>query len=320
MTKPPKLPKLLETKIYKTGQTRGADDDVIFQNRVLRTSTVLIDYDSYQTILDSGQVFGKGFIVLIRPNIYFSEGVPQSLQELGLTLGENLLIFYYSRSDWNNFHPDDQSITMNVATSRTSPLGGQYVARVPATTSEGEGKINIGFNTSKMKGAGIRVYEYASSETINKCKLQLEYIFWSCFDSEAALIQYGMTQDDIDLRREFNREKCEEHNLIDHPRLVEQRIINEAGNTICPLCKEEISALGFFRKVLQAEGRAVDDLTVTELNLFHINELRVGEYNHKPYNLGWGHHHCNVVVKDAGIAQTIDWMADVLRRNDFQVE
>lgn len=28
------LPKLLKTKIYKTGQTRGADDDSIYQNRV----------------------------------------------------------------------------------------------------------------------------------------------------------------------------------------------------------------------------------------------------------------------------------------------
>lgn len=38
----PKLPQLLDRKIYKTGQTRGADDDVIFQNRVGRNSTVLI--------------------------------------------------------------------------------------------------------------------------------------------------------------------------------------------------------------------------------------------------------------------------------------
>ncbi|MEZ4211233.1 MAG: BstXI family restriction endonuclease [Candidatus Paceibacterota bacterium] len=41
----------------------------------------------------------------------------------------------------------------------------------------------------------------------------------------------------------------------------------------------------------QAEGREVPDLTVTEINLFHINELRYGVYNHKPYNLSWGHHH-----------------------------
>ena len=42
-----KLPKLIESKIYKTGQTRGADDDVIYQNRVNRNSTVLIPYSVY---------------------------------------------------------------------------------------------------------------------------------------------------------------------------------------------------------------------------------------------------------------------------------
>lgn len=42
----PKLPQLLDRKIYKTGQTRGADDDVIYQNRVARNSTVLIPYSS----------------------------------------------------------------------------------------------------------------------------------------------------------------------------------------------------------------------------------------------------------------------------------
>lgn len=65
----------------------------------------------------------------------------------------------------------------------------------------------------------------------------------------------------------------------------------------------------------QAEGRAVLDLTITQLNLFHISELRMGVFNHRPYNLGWGHHHCNVVVKDAGIHETLRWMDEVLSRN-----
>ncbi len=41
----PKLPQLLDRKIYKSGQTRGADDDEIYQNRVNRNSTALIRYD-----------------------------------------------------------------------------------------------------------------------------------------------------------------------------------------------------------------------------------------------------------------------------------
>lgn len=73
--------------------------------------------------------------------------------------------------------------------------------------------------------------------------------------------------------------------------------------------------MGFCNKELQAEGREVPDLTVTNTSLFHINELRVGRLNHRPYNLGWGHHYCNVVVKDSGIHGTLEWMKEVLKNN-----
>src|SRR3954470_23561258 len=90
--KPPKLPMLLERKIYKTGQTRGADDDVIYQNRVSRTSTVLIPYFFWNVnLLKTG--FENGFIVLISPTIYFSdEKIADKLASQGLILGENLLV------------------------------------------------------------------------------------------------------------------------------------------------------------------------------------------------------------------------------------
>jgi hypothetical protein len=78
---------------------------------------------------------------------------------------------------------------------------------------------------------------------------------------------------------------------------------------------QELSSQGFFDRLEQAQGREVLDLTVTKLNLFHIEELKPGGFNHRPYNLGWGHHHCNVVVKDAGIMQTLHWMSETLKRN-----
>ena len=87
------------------------------------------------------------------------------------------------------------------------------------------------------------------------------------------------------------------------------------GKTICPLCLEELSGQGFFNRMEQAEGRGVHDLTITQLNLFHIAELRFGVLNHRPYNVGWGHHHCNVVVKDSGILETLKWMRGVVNRN-----
>lgn len=311
-------PKLVQTKIYKTGQTRGADDDVIYQNRVGRNSTVLIPFREFEKCKVAptlNGVYENGYIVLISPEDYFNEDIRKSLSKHKLILGENLLVFYETRLQWNTYKPLKK---WQPASSRKSPLGGQYVARVPATTSEDDNKIIHGFNTSKMKGAGIRVYEYADMETIKSCKIQLEYLFWSCKDVNELIKESGMDEVAVKKRIAKITYDAESKGLADKKKLVEARILDKDGYTICPLCLKHISAKGFCARIQQAEGRDVPDLTVTEVSLFHIRELRTGEFNHKPYNLGWGHHHCNVVVKDAGIGATLEWMREVIARNDGQ--
>ena len=315
MAKYDQLPKAVDTKIYKTGQTRGADDDVIFQNRVSRNSTVLIPYKDYPLCKIAPSNKGKyenGFIVLIKPEEYFEANTKAMLAKGNLVLGQNLLIFYETRAQWKNYPIQE---TWKPASERTPPLKGQYVARIPATTSEGESKIIKGFTTSQKKGAGIRVYEYADGATIKACKIQLEYLFWSCKDIDTLIQQNNLNREQVNQRIQFIKAEANKLKLDDRKRLIEARIVDQEGYTICPLCLKHISAIGFCDKVQQAEGREVPDLTVTEVSLFHIQELRTGEYNHRPYNLGWGHHHCNVVVKDAGIQPTLNWMKDVLIRN-----
>lgn len=314
----PKLPQLLERKIYKTGQTRGADDDEIFQNRVSRSSTVLIPYPvwrKYFTVSKANKQFEKGYIVLTSPHDYFDTLRGGSrLLEQGLRLGDNCLVFYETRSQWNTHEPS--TLRWVPATSRTKPLGGQYVARIPATTAtEGGAKIIHGFETTANKGAGIRVYEYASDEMIVDCRNQLEALFWLSGGSEAAACQNGMERDGVIKRKKEILRRCEQAGLLDLSKLKKARILNKRGQTICPLCLEELLPEGFVTRMEQAAGREVVDLTITQINLFHIRELRMGGFNHCPYNLGWGHHHCNVVVKDAGIQQTLKWMDTVLRRN-----
>jgi hypothetical protein len=313
----PALPQLLKSKIYKTGQTRGADDDVIFQNRVNRNSTVLIPYNFFnvaQTAPDNDGLFENGFIVLINPNYYFqTPNIEEELNSKNLRLGVNTLLFYETRQEWNDYNPITNNLTP--ATSRTNPLGGQFVARVPSTTSVNDEKITLGFNTSGLKGAGIRVYEFASSQTIKDCQFQLEYLFWHCFDSVQVALEAGMTTEQIEERKSHINDICVERDLCDYNLLKENRIIDSEENTVCPLCLEKLKGLGFLSRLAQAEGRIVPDLTVTEINLFHIRELRTGEYNHKPYNLGWGHHHCNVVCKDSGIIDTLKWMKSVVTKN-----
>ncbi|NJL88952.1 MAG: BstXI family restriction endonuclease [Coleofasciculaceae cyanobacterium SM2_1_6] len=314
----PRCPKLLQTKIYKTGQTRGADDDVIYQNRVSRTSTVLIPYvlwGSCSSPPNNELKFENGFIVLISPETYFcNDNIDQELESQGLYLGINTVVFYEARTHWNMYNPEVRGWT--AAQSRQEPLRGQYVARVPATTSvKNGGKIIHGFNSTSSKGAGIRLYEYASSEMISNCRLQLESLYWSCFDSEETSIENGMSIDNVKQRKEYIQSECQKFDLLDRHKLLEARILNKDGLTICPLCLERLSSRGFFSRLEQAEGREVLNLTVTQLNLFHIEELKYGTYNHRPYNLGWGHHHCNVTVKDSGIAKTIEWMYKVIKVN-----
>jgi hypothetical protein len=317
MPRPPALPKLLDRKLYKAGQTRGADDDEIFQNRVLRNSTVLIPYDCWNVCQHppAGEAaYESGYIVLISPGEYFSRPErPAELAAQGLILGTNAAVFYETRVQWLAHNPDELHWTP--ATSRLNPLGGQYVARISANTAEDGAKINYAFTTRENKGAGIRVYEYANTATINSTKLQLEALVWLCTDADAVMAAHGMTAANATLRKDTILRDAGEQGLLDMARLLEARIVNRHHITTCPLCLEEISAEGFFSKMEQAQGRAVLDLTVTQLNLFHIQELRVGAFGHRPYNVGWGHHHCNVVVKDSGIQKTVEWMQGVLERN-----
>ena len=313
-----KVFKPVNTKLYKTGQTRGADDDVIYQNRVKRNSTVLIPYSEFEQCRISPSKDGKfenGFIVLLKPEEFFNKKIEAELKKKGLVLGKNMLVFYETREQYKNF-PIKKS--WKPAKSRTSPLGGEYVARIPSTTEEGQEKIIAGFNSLKLKGAGIRVYEYADDDTIKACKLQLEFLFWSCFDIEDFMKACGKEEEAV-LRTRMQKVKIEaaKKGLADMNKLQKERIVNEKGFTICPLCLKPISALEFASKMVQAKGREVPDLTVTNISLFHIHELRTGEFNHRTYNLGWGHHHCNVTVADKGVQGTLEWMKDVLTANGW---
>lgn len=216
-TKIPSLPKLLKGKFYKTGQTRGADDDVIFQNRVNRNNTVLIPYDNFNNCKvapDGKGIFENGYIVLINPKDYLEvKDFAKNMVEQGLKLGKNALLFYYSREQWNKHNPLKSNF--KPASSRNNPLGGQSVARVPATTASDELKIQHGFTGTSMKGAGIRVYEYASIIEIKLTQIQLEFIYWLCKDSKEVSINEGMSMEGILSRIDNINKQAQELKLDD---------------------------------------------------------------------------------------------------------
>lgn len=314
MARLPTLPSLLDRKIYKTGQTRGADDDQIFQNRVGRNSTVLIPlsvWRAYQTVRELD--YENGYIVLVPPPDYFTGAGGAGLQQEGVNVGVNALIYYELRSHWNQWNPDQ--LGLHVPTSRTNPLGGQFVARIANTTASGDERINRGYTSTGLKGAGIRLYEYSPSTTLQNARTQLEALFWLAEDSVQTCVEVGMSEGDVQTRKNAVLAEANDKGLLDLEALRTARTLDDADVLVCPLCLERISALGFMSRMGQAAGRERHDLTVTEINLFHIKELAYGLFNHRAYNLGWGHHHCNVVCKDSGIADTLTWMRDVLGRN-----
>ena len=96
--------------------------------------------------------------------------------------------------------------------------------------------IYLGYATQSPKGAGIRLYEYASKKTIKECRLQLEAIFWLCVDAVNAMSNNGMSREDAELRKLLVLEEAQKHGLLDFEKLRSKRIINSQNHTICPLC------------------------------------------------------------------------------------
>ena len=255
--------------------------------------------------------FENGYIVLVPPKMVSREN---ALSKAGLEIGRNALFFYETRYDWDKYNPDE--FGFEPADSRVAPLNGQFVARIPATTAlVGGEKVNLGFTTTAKKGAGIRFYEYAARKDIVDARMQLEAQFWLCQDAIAAAVSGGMKKKDAETRKTMVLRVCDGLGLLDFRRLRKMRIVDGSNATICPFCLERLSGMGFMTRLAQMHGREVPDLTITEVSLFHIDELRPGTFNHRPYNLGWGHHHCNVVVKDSGIFPTLKWLVEIVERN-----
>lgn len=270
---------------------------------------------------DGTEQYENGAIALVPPSFYFSSPDADAILEgKGLKIGENALLLYLKRSDWINFRPNkgdklENGQVFKPAQYRKNPLGGVYLSRIHSTTSLNSEAIVEGFNETEMRGAGIRVYEYASSKTLAETRLQLEALMWHCADAHESLAAMGMANKEITDRKTAQLEKAMREGLLDLDRLLASRVINPQTHTVCPLCLEPISANDFMLRAEQAEGRETWDNAITEVSLFHIKELRVGVLQHKPYNLGWGHHFCNVVTKDSGILPTLSWMKGVVDNN-----
>ena len=240
----------------------------------------------------------------MRPANYWDEnGHVDELFDRSVVIGENAYVYYETRAEWTE-HPPPQG--WRPMPGREG--GGQYVARIYGVNAgEGGDAISLGAPT----GMGIRFYEYASRRDTDEGALQLAWLAWHTEGSDRARMP-------LSLAREIR-----ERGLDDTGRLREVGAVRiEASGfvPVCPLCQRDIKLAELMTNVEQAEGREVAALRITEVNLFHLKDLLPGEYNHRPYLLGWGHHRCNVAAADFGVRGTVEWMAQIVRAHGYIVD
>lgn len=300
------LPPEIIKKLLKTKQTRGAQpyDRVPYQNRVNRNGVALVPYEFRNRLHPDG--FVNGYRLLVRPREYFSAaGVRRAEFDAAVEIGKNAFLFYDNRRDWRELPP-----LADWKHCQDRSGSGHYIARVPATTA-----TNLEEAKAIVRGEpqGIRFFEYASDTDITDGALQLAFLAWHTVGIDATRTDGG-----TDVPKPL-LDYLAAHNLGDTQKFVAAGAVALVGAghvAVCPLCVEPLYASGLMTRLEQAEGREVVDLTVTEINLFHLRDLRPGEYNHRPYQLAWGHHHCNTVARDMGVAKTLQWMRGVIERHN----
>jgi hypothetical protein len=298
------LPSVVRRKIEKTKQTRGAQprERVRYQNRVNRNGIVVVPYAFRHRVPANG--FEHRVWIEVRPSEYWDEaGNVRNSFDTNVVIGDNAYIFYETRQQWESYLPPQDWRPM-----RGRDGGGQYVARIYGVNAgEGGEPISQGAPT----GMGIRFYEYASRQDTEEGALQLAWLAWHTEGANRHLMPERLVNE----VRSRGLDDVDRLNAVGAVRITGDTFI-----TVCPLCQRDIRLAELMTNVEQAEGREVAALRITEVNLFHLTDLRPGEYNHRPYLLGWGHHRCNIAAADFGIKATVEWMAQIVKAHGYKVE
>lgn len=194
-------------------------------------------------------------------------------------------------------------------------------------------------NLPKQAGIGNYDFDYAGAEMIEQVKYQMFYLMTRAIrrgNDEIKKIIYINKQNldpknDIRLIdsiksdeflisfskvfRSFENEVILK-GLYDTELLHEIGALNNQNELICPLCKNVIDFEEFFIEIEQQEGRQVMDNTQRSIVLMHVKALKPGEFNHKTYNLAWGHNWCNLIQGDKDIDETIEMLKEIIDNHE----
>jgi hypothetical protein len=193
-------------------------------------------------------------------------------------------------------------------------------------------------------GLGNFDFDYASKEETQNIKYQMAYLILS--EKGMSNYLYNLCLNDItekeyefskkayaaaskskdEFFRLYNNIKnqiesyCQEHNLLDFDKLEAIRAWDKRKEQpICPLCLETLEAKDFLEVDAQANGREEEDNTRSKISLMHIHALKPGELNHRTYNLGWGHRHCNTIQEDLDIEEVIQVLRKIVKNNEGKI-
>lgn len=204
--------------------------------------------------------------------------------------------------------------------------------------------FNIDDEFPKQCGLGNYDFDYATEKTMEDVEYQIlflilnsksktglsfpEYIMNNYDDlkhnKDSKIFTEYMLEGDLnsyidEFDKEFNlfSNECKNRGLLDFDKLKKLGVwSSDKKQAICPLCHKIVFADEFFDNITQMEGRQVLDNTQKSIVLMHVKALCPGEFNHRPYNLGWGHNYCNLIQGDKDISKTIDDIKEIIMSHE----
>lgn len=315
----------------------------------------------------------EGYAVMINPDEYFGNNYPEPANDLNEKFNfDEGFVYYSSIQQYMDYPPLDNWIEVIELSTTGKPINddtwiGQYALNIKNTrppkvslickTNSSNKNIVLDYikrNLPDLKfdkdsipsqcGLGNYDYDFATKETIENVKLQMEYFILNAETRDGmSFPEYIMenyetikhkndtkkfkelmeTKDLAQYEILFNREfvklkaECERRGLLDYDKLYKLGVWDfEIDNIVCPLCGKQMYLDEFFEDISQMAGREVIDNTQKAVVLMHVRALRPGEFNHRPYNLGWGHNYCNLIQGDKDIDKTIEVLKDIIKNYD----
>ena len=337
----------LKKKIDKTREGRGGNG--IYKRRNSRSYRVIIHYNTYLKILKNNKKildhYKRGYVVRVKPDQYFEKnGEIKKNFHKTLELGKNAFLYFKNINDWNkyksycsDFEEVAELYTKSETVNNNEQWTGKFCKFITNTTPQEISLIcssgtktneqieefkklkdTYGKNIPKQAGLGNYDYDYASEDEIKNVCYQLSMMIFGVpkMKTELKSLTPNLTDAKIKKVEKHIIDFCKSKKLYDLKKLENIRALNKKDHLpICPLCLEKLDAKSFFEVAQQDEGREEEDNTQSEIVLMHIEALAPGKFNHRTYNLGWGHKDCNTIQGPKSISETLNYLQRILKRN-----